>query len=146
MPSDAIISIRPKFAEAILAGQKSVELRRRIPSLEIGTRLWIYATRPTAAVIGSVVVEEVHRSSPAKIWKSFAKEAAITKSEYELYFEGSSEAVAILLQDAARTSPVHIDVLRDIWEGFHPPQVLHFVPTRKIETLSKFIASVSLRS
>jgi predicted transcriptional regulator len=145
MPGDAIISIRPKFAEAILEGDKSVELRRRIPTLEMGTRLWIYATRPTAAIIGSVVVEKVQKGTPAKIWKIFAKEAAITKSEYELYFDGSHEAIAILLQSATRTSPVHIDVLRDIWEGFHPPQVLHFVPHRKIEKLSKFAKLASLQ-
>jgi predicted transcriptional regulator len=50
--SDALISIRPGYANAILDGTKTIELRRRVPELVSGTRLWIYATRPTAAVVG----------------------------------------------------------------------------------------------
>jgi predicted transcriptional regulator len=142
MFNDAIISIRPRFAEAILTGQKSVELRRRVPDLCIGTRLWIYATRPMAAVIGSVIVSEVHKGTPATIWKDFSAVAAITKFEYESYFDGSSEAVAIELQDAERNNPIHIEVLRNIWEGFHPPQVLHFVAPKKIKKLSKLARHV----
>src|SRR4051794_32919901 len=46
--TDAIISIHPSYADAILAGEKTIELRRRIPNISQGARLWIYATRPIA--------------------------------------------------------------------------------------------------
>ena len=54
--TDAIISIHPDYADAIFAGKKTIELRRRIPEVPSGTRLWIYATRPTGAIIGFVTI------------------------------------------------------------------------------------------
>lgn len=139
MSANAIISIRPKFAEAILTGSKSVELRRRIPALDIDTRLWIYATRPTAAIIGSVIVANVFRASPAWIWRKYSSQTAITRREFDIYFEGATEAIAICLQKAVRTRQVDIALLRDVWCGFHPPQVLsHLDPTdaRKLSKLA----------
>lgn len=137
MPGDAIISIRPVFAEAILAGTKSVELRRRIPNLEIGTRLWIYATRPTAAIIGSVLVAEICRASPEIVWTTFETEVAISRSEFDNYFRGTAKAVAITLHAATRSRKIDIEALRKLRDGFHPPQVLkHLMPT-EAKRLSK---------
>lgn len=142
MPGEAIISIHPKFAEAILAGNKSVELRRRIPALELNTRLWIYATRPIASIIGSVIVSGVHRATPDAIWMEFSDEAAIAKREFESYFNGTNEAIAIGLKTPSRTSPVHIDVLRSIWEGFHPPQVLYYVKPLFLKNLAEVTTQI----
>jgi hypothetical protein len=67
--ADAIISIHPGYADAILAGTKTIELRRRVPKLTTGSQLWIYATRPTGAVIGVVTVQDVTKAHPMTIWK-----------------------------------------------------------------------------
>ncbi|MDE0040937.1 MAG: ASCH domain-containing protein, partial [Candidatus Poribacteria bacterium] len=67
---DALISIRPNFAEAILAGKKTVEIRRRIPALQVGTRLWIYATRPLGAIIGTAIVAKIIEGTPTELWKT----------------------------------------------------------------------------
>lgn len=123
-PEVAIISIHPEYAEAILSGKKTIELRRRIPKIEEGTRLWIYATRPQAAIIGSAIVASITRESPASIWMQHSKDAFIPKKDYNNYFRGTDKAIAIRLINAEKCHPVKIDKLREIKEGFHPPQVL----------------------
>ena len=41
-----VLSLRPRFAEAILAGVKTVELRRTVPKIVIPTRALLYASSP----------------------------------------------------------------------------------------------------
>jgi predicted transcriptional regulator len=122
--ADALISIRPQYADAILSGQKTIELRRRIPKLASGTTLWIYATRPTGAVIGVATIQDVARGRPATIWKRHRTEVGVDYASFKAYFEGAQEAVAILLEVARRVGPITIDQLREIRDCFHPPQVL----------------------
>lgn len=134
-PGDAIISIRPHFAEAILAGSKTVELRRRIPPLEIGTRLWIYATRPTAAVVGSAIVGGIARGTASYIWKAFSSNAYLSRDDFNAYFEGASEAIAISLLNIQRQRVVDIDRLREMRPGFHPPQVIASLQPHEVSFL-----------
>jgi predicted transcriptional regulator len=122
--ADAIISIHPSHADAILAGEKTIELRRRLPDLPPGTRLWIYATRPTAAVVGFVTIQDVARAHPRTIWNKHRSGTAVDHASFKAYFNGAQQAVAILLGATRRVTPITIDELREIREHFHPPQVL----------------------
>jgi predicted transcriptional regulator len=122
--ADAIISIHPAYADAILAGKKTIELRRRLPELASGTRLWIYATLPTGAVVGFVTIQDVARAHPTTIWKKHRNGAGVDHASFKAYFNGAKEAVAILLGTARRVAPITIDQLREIRDSFHPPQVL----------------------
>ena len=124
MPSDVIISIRPKFAEAILSGNKSVELRRRIQSLPLGTRMWIYATKPTGAVIGSAILCEVLQGSPLEIWGCVQSRAGVSEEEFAAYFDGTDSATGLVLKNVRRVKAIGMDALRQIRPGFHPPQVI----------------------
>lgn len=120
----AIISIRPNFAEAILSGIKTVELRRRIPPVLPGMLLWIYATRPVGAVVGYATVESIVRGSPTEIWAEYGNRACIGFGDYNTYFDGADEAVGLILKNATRGTPVGIHKLRQMRDGFHPPQVI----------------------
>ncbi|MCG6203063.1 ASCH domain-containing protein [Rhodopseudomonas sp. HC1] len=122
--SDAIISIHPGYANAILEGTKTIELRRRIPELATGTRLWIYATRPTAAVVGTATIRDVNRAHPRTIWRKHRDGAGVDHAAFMEYFHGTQEAVAILLAAVRRVGPITIEELRQIRDRFHPPQVL----------------------
>lgn len=134
---DAIISIRPKYAEAILRGSKTVELRRRIPKIENGTRLWIYATLPLGAVIGTAIVHEVIRGTPEEIWNLFHTEADVDKDSFDAYYSGAQVALGLMLRNAARCRATSIDQLRKVRCGFHPPQVLARLSNKETLKLSK---------
>ena len=49
-----LMSIRPQYAEAILSGEKTVELRRRRPSFSAGTTVLIYSSAPLQTRAGDV--------------------------------------------------------------------------------------------
>jgi predicted transcriptional regulator len=122
--SDALISIHPGYANAILDGTKTIELRRRVPELANGTRLWIYATRPTAAVVGVATISDVNRAHPRTIWRKHRDGAGVDHASFMEYFQGAQEGVAILLAAVKGVGPITIEELRKIRDGFHPPQVL----------------------
>lgn len=136
--SDAIISIHPRYAHAILDGVKTIELRRRIPSISAGTKLWIYATLPVGAVIGTATVDRIVRGDPEAIWVQFGHQAAIDRPDFDAYFDGAQEAVAILLSEAQRnTEHIEISQLRELRRGFHPPQVMIRINEQESQSLRR---------
>jgi predicted transcriptional regulator len=135
--TDVIISIHPAHAEAILAGIKTIELRRRVPNLPSGTKLWIYATRPTAAIVGVATIADVARAHPKTIWKRHRNGAAVDHNSFKEYFNGSHQAVAIVLAAVTKVGPVTIDQLRVIRGHFHPPQVLTVLTANEARALKK---------
>jgi predicted transcriptional regulator len=140
--SDAIISIHPRHANAILDGAKTIELRRRIPSLSIGTRLWIYATRPVGAVIGMATVERIVRGDPEEIWLEFGDQAGIDRIDFDAYFDGAEEAIGLLLVDVRRNAEhIVIEQLRGLRDGFHPPQVMMTISDREAQLLHRMAGS-----
>jgi predicted transcriptional regulator len=118
------MSVHPDYAEAIVAGTKTVEFRRRVPELSIGTRLWIYATQPIGAVVGFATIENVTRAHPKTIWQKHQIGAGVDDTFFRAYFDDCREAVAILLASARRVGPITIEQLRGVRHAFHPPQVL----------------------
>lgn len=137
--SDAIISIHPGYADAILDGTKTIELRRRIPELANGTRLWIYATRPIAAVVGVATIVDVSRAHPRAIWQEHKNAAGVDHASFKEYFYGAQEAVAILLAAAKRVGPITIEQLREIRDSFHPPQVLVRLTHAEAKALQRLV-------
>ncbi|WP_154661006.1 ASCH domain-containing protein [Microvirga lotononidis] len=144
-PKEAIISIHPRFAEAILAGSKKVELRRRIPNLEAGTLLWIYATVPVKAVVGSAIIASIIRDTPEEIWNTYSQHSAIDRDEFDRYFEGTTEAVCIKLRAVKRVRHVGIERLRKWKVGFHPPQVISKIANSDAIRLRKLIQPLGLK-
>jgi predicted transcriptional regulator len=100
-------------------------LRRRIPALSVGTRLWIYATLPIGAVIGRATVDRIVRDDPKKIWLEFGDKTGIDQLDFNTYFSGTEKAIGLILVDAQRSiEQVKIARLRNLRDGFHPPQVM----------------------
>ncbi len=70
--SAIIMSIRPEHAFEIMAGRKSVEVRRRFPErVPVGSLMLVYASSPEQCLIGAVCIEGVRRMTPAGLWRSF---------------------------------------------------------------------------
>lgn len=59
---DAIFSLKPYFAEAILDGSKTVELRTVAPSKPV-ERVWIYATAPQMKILGHFRPGEIRHAT-----------------------------------------------------------------------------------
>jgi predicted transcriptional regulator len=123
-----VLSIHPRFASAILAGTKTIELRRRFSrSNGADCMALIYATAPISAIIGSVVIAKVQRSKLDNLWRAARTSAGVTKSEFDNYFAGLDEGYGLHLSKPTLIStPVPLNELVDEF-GFSAPQSFRYL-------------------
>lgn len=120
---DVVFSIRPDHAKKILAGRKTVELRRRFADdVRPGTLALIYTTSPTRALTGLAQIRDVQRLTVPELWKNHRAAACVLKEDFEAYFSGRNCGYAIVLASARPLArPVGLSELRERF-GFEPPQ------------------------
>lgn len=133
---DIVLSVKPRFADKILDGSKTVELRRRFSSaVPAGARAWIYSTTPIKAMTGAATISGVKQLPLNDLWKRYKSAVAVSKAEFNGYFDGTEEGYAILLSAPhALANPVSLNDLRSFCE-FEPPQSYQYAPSQ----LSHFI-------
>lgn len=127
-PRNFLMSIHPEYAGQIVAGKKTVELRRRFIETPTATsRLFIYSTKPVGAVIGCATIAAVQKLTVPQIWKKFGKAACISKADFDRYFFKREVGYAIHLGTVTRfCTPVLAERLRQRF-GFSPPQSFIYV-------------------
>ena len=86
-----IISIRPEHVRNIMAGRKTVELRRRFPEALATGVLLIYSSSPEQALVGTARIEQVQRMTPEGLWRRFKDKVCITRDLFDAYFAGANE-------------------------------------------------------
>ena len=117
-----LVSIHNHYARLILAGKKSVELRRRFDASAAGSRMLIYATQPTAAVIGHVDIEKMDVLPVDELWQQHGESAVISTEDFKLYYDGADTGCALLLSNPTTyQSPVPLKNLREEY-GLNAPQ------------------------
>jgi predicted transcriptional regulator len=97
----AVMAIHPRYADAILKGEKLVEFRKRKLADDISTVL-IYATAPVQKVIGEFRIAETVVDAPASIWAAYGDVGIIDESSFEHYYASTTSAVAFLVGEATR--------------------------------------------
>jgi predicted transcriptional regulator len=108
--------------DRILAGLKTVELRRRFPKPVGRTKVLLYSTSPVQAIVCHAVLEEVSHLSIQALWRRFARAAAVTREEFDSYFQGVETGCALRLTKI-RALEIPLD-LADLARRFKfaPPQ------------------------
>lgn len=117
-----MLSVAPNYARAIVAGVKSVELRRRAPRISRGTRAWLYSTLPVGAVVAVLTIGDVVEAPLTELWQRYASRAAIAKEDFDAYFTGVSRGAALIISEVqALKAPVSLSEIRE-GGAFQPPQ------------------------
>ena len=120
---DILISLKPKHAAKIFGGKKTVELRKRRPNILPGTRVWIYATAPTAAIQGHAQLRQIESDSPSRIWRMWGDRTGLSKDEFDSYFKSCRIAHALVLDDVMiMKRALSLKRIRKLMRNFHPPQ------------------------
>jgi predicted transcriptional regulator len=122
-----LLSVHPRFATAILAGSKTVEVRRQRVAAPPGTPVLLYATAPTMALVGMARIAAVHVASPREVWSLHRARTGITRSEYDTYMSGATQASGLTLENPVSfEEPVPLSALRAAGT-FHPPQSYRYM-------------------
>ena len=126
-----VLSLKPRFAQAILAGVKTVELRRTVPKIVIPTRALLYASSPVRALLGTCVITSVRSADLAALWHEYGSRSELPFHEFEQYFEGVDAGTALILSEPqALSRPIPLQDLRAKPRGFRPPQSYAYVDAR----------------
>ena len=112
-PLAVLMSVHPLWAQKILTGEKTVEIRRRPPNAQ-GALLVLYATAPVSAIVGNARIARVHHGSPGALWERLGAQSAMRKGEFVSYLTGASPPGALELTDIKALPPQPV--------GFRAPQ------------------------
>ena len=123
-----LISVRPRFAEMIFSGNKTVELRRVCPKISLGDLALVYVSSPAKELQGAFEVGKIISASPSALWKKVGKKTGISRKEFIAYFHGKTKAHALMIIRAWKLAvPICLTTLRRRKGGFRPPQNFHYL-------------------
>ena len=135
-----LISIRPRFAEMIFSGSKTVELRRVCPKLSMGDLALVYVSSPSKQLQRAFEVGKVISASPSALWQKIGKKSGITRKEFFAYFRGKTKAHALVIKRAWKLpAPICLTTLRRRRGGFRPPQNFHYLKRNESSLLTSLV-------
>ncbi len=89
-----LLSIKPKFVESIIKGNKKYEYRKAIFKKNVDTVV-IYKTTPFCKIIGEFEIDGILYDTPENIWQITQESAGITQDYFDKYFYNRKIAYAI---------------------------------------------------
>ena len=125
-----VLSVRPRFAEAIVDGRKTVEVRRQRPNVQPGTLGFVYSSSPMQAVVGSFRVDRLFSVTPEELWLLARRGVCVSRQDFDSYFAGVEIGHAIVVSCGQRLPrPIRLSQLRAIWPGCKPPRSFGYLVT-----------------
>lgn len=116
---NVLLSIKPKYANAILAGEKLVEFRKLTFKKEI-ERVYIYSSAPEQRITGYFTIREIISDTPEELWRKFSKVGSISEEDFFEYFADKEIGYSIRIKTVNKfrisKNP------KDIFKNFVPPQ------------------------
>lgn len=125
-----LMAIQPEFSQAILAGTKRVEFRKRALADDI-EHVLIYESSPTQRVVGAFKIDCAVKASPADLWREYGRVGSIDETRFAAYYGDTISGVALLLSDVQTfDAPLTLDELPS-----QPsiPQSFVYLPARDLE-------------
>lgn len=134
-PRAVLLSVKPRFAEQIFAGTKTVEFRRSWAAEPVGLAV-IYSSSPVQCLVGIVEIEGAIMAAPASIWRECrVRGPGLERKELMEYFAGKSQVYGILLGKLTRPEkPVRPNSL---FKGFRPPQSFRYLTATELRRIGK---------
>jgi predicted transcriptional regulator len=129
----ALLTVRPRFATALIDGTKTVEIRRRRAHLRRGEVCLLYASSPTRAIVGAIRVAGVDTAPPYALWLRWGHRTGLSRPEFDGYLDGRAEGCAILVDAIlALEQAIPLSELRRRRPSFSVPQSYRFLPVQEL--------------
>lgn len=95
---NALISIKPQYADKILCGSKKVEFRKTCFDCNV-KHVYIYSSFPIQRVVGYFLVEDIIEQPPCQLWEKFQSIGGISKTDFFKYFGDRKIGYAMLIKE-----------------------------------------------
>lgn len=107
-----LMSIKPEYADLILEGKKTVEIRRTRISASQGDTIAIYATKPKARIVGYFTIEEVLWTETDKLWKNIGHCTCLSHDDYSKYADEKKMMCGISISSAVTVDGLPLEQMR----------------------------------
>lgn len=128
-----LMSIKPKYAQAILSGEKKMELRRCIPRIKPRDIIVFYESSPIQRITFYCEISEIIIMPPKELWNRYNSILGIAKEDYDKYFSNRSIAYGIMLQKANIFS-AQIKI-SDVSQRLSVPQNFRYISSKELKTI-----------
>lgn len=128
-----LLSIKPKYVEEMIKGNKKYEFRRTIFKERSVDEIWIYASSPIKKIIGILITGEIIRDTPMNLWKNLKKHSGMHEQEFFNYFCGKDVGFAIKIE-GVESFKIVIDP-KTIFSNFVPPQSFYYFDDTSIRDM-----------
>lgn len=95
------MAIQPRFAQAILSGDKTIEFRKRRLAEDVDTVL-IYESAPTQRIVGRFTIAQTVEGTPRTLWRDYGSVGGIPRVDFFTYYTGHDRAVGFVVADRER--------------------------------------------
>lgn len=82
----ALLSIKPKYVDEIILGNKKVEFRKKIFSKFV-QRVYVYSSYPVKRIVGYFEVNKIVKDTPTNLWLKYSDVGCISKEDYFQYYD-----------------------------------------------------------
>ena len=120
----ALLSIKPSYANQILAGTKTIELRRSAMGLRARDVVLVYSSSPEQQLSFWFRIKVIETLTREELWRRYQDRLGITHEVYVAYFADANTATAVHVGAVHRLKPIPLAQIRHAVSGFVPPQGL----------------------
>ena len=99
---DVLLSIKPKYAETILSGDKRYEFRKTLFKRRGIRRIYLYASNHVGKIVGSFEIADILKGTPELIWEQCHQFGGIAREDFFEYFKGSQQAFAYKIKNVQK--------------------------------------------
>ncbi|MBA3831979.1 MAG: ASCH domain-containing protein [Chthoniobacterales bacterium] len=128
--SVALLAIKPRFAEAIIAGRKTVEFRKTRFS-QPPRYVVLYASTPIRQIVAYFEVAYIKELTPLGLWRKFRHVGGIEYDEFFQYYGDRSRGCAI--------------VVATVWKLKRPACLGHLHPRGSAPQSFRYLNASSIR-
>lgn len=116
------LSIKRIYAERIICGIKTIELRKRPIGMELGDLILLYETAPDAVIRGGFIADKTISLPVSKMWEQYHSVMGVEKEFYDSYFENCEFAYGTLIYRNFSFPELPLNEIYKLCSGFTPPQ------------------------
>ncbi len=116
------LSIKSIYAERIISGVKTVELRKRPLGMELGDLILLYETVPDSIIRGGFIADRTISLPVSEMWDQYNSVMGVEKEFYDGYFQNCEVAYGTLVNQSISFNGLTLKEIQHLCPGFVPPQ------------------------